>query len=112
MFFAIFQAFWSFFFLCSRLFVSLQEFSAFLCIKAVWGIERKFACIFEAGPKEIYHIVNDQETVMIPLADIDDDGWVLLVMSLDVKLELSHILRLLTGVNGSRYVCIALTEHR
>ena len=26
---------------CSRLFVTLQEFSAFLCIKAVWGIEKK-----------------------------------------------------------------------
>ena len=27
---------------CSRLFVTLEEFSGFLCIKAVWGIERKW----------------------------------------------------------------------
>ena len=26
---------------CARLFVTLQEFSAFLCIKAVWEIEEK-----------------------------------------------------------------------
>jgi len=33
----------SFFFCISLIFfVSLQEFSAFLCIKAVWGIERKW----------------------------------------------------------------------
>ncbi len=25
-----------------KFFVTLQEFSAFLCIKAVWGIERKW----------------------------------------------------------------------
>jgi len=27
---------------CTRLFVTLQDFSAFLCIKAVWGIEGKW----------------------------------------------------------------------
>jgi hypothetical protein len=50
--------------------------------------EEFLTCIFEAGPEEIYHIVDDQEPVMIPLAEIDGDGWVLLIMSLDVKLLL------------------------
>ena len=60
-----------------------------------WGLlhfdvgEEFLACIFEAGPEEIYHIVDDQEPVMISLADIDGDGWVLLIMSLDVKLLLA-----------------------
>ena len=31
----------SFILYCSRFLVTLQEFSAFLCIKAVWGIEEK-----------------------------------------------------------------------
>ena len=59
-----------------------------------WGLlhfdvsEEFLTCIFKAGPEEIYHIVDDQEPVMIPLADIDGDGWVLLIMSLDVKLLL------------------------
>ena len=26
----------------TRFFVTLQEFSAFLCLKAIWGIERKW----------------------------------------------------------------------
>ena len=46
---------------------------------------------------------------MIPFADIDGDGWVLLIMSCDVKLLL---IWQLTGVDGGRYVGIALAEHR
>ena len=60
-----------------------------------WGLlhfdvgEELLACIFKAGPEEIYHIVDNQESVMIPLTDIDGDGWVLLIMSRDVKLLLT-----------------------
>ena len=59
-----------------------------------WGFlhsdigEEFLARIFETGPEEIYHIVDDQKPVMIPFADIDGDGWILLVMSRDVKLLL------------------------
>ena len=68
-----------------------------------WGFlhfdvgEEFLACIFEAGPEEIYHIVNYQKSVVISLADIDGDGWVLLIMSRYVKLLL---MRQLTGVDG------------
>ena len=59
-----------------------------------WGIlhfdvSKEFlTCIFQTGPEEIYHIVDDQEPVVIPFADIDGDGWVLLIMSSDVQLLL------------------------
>ena len=59
-----------------------------------WGLlhfdvsEEFLACIFKAGPEEIYHIVDDQEPIMISLAEIDGDGWILLVMSRNVKLLL------------------------
>ena len=46
---------------------------------------------------------------MISLAEIDGDGWVLLIMSLDVKLLL---LWELTSVDGGWYAGIALAEHR
>ena len=36
----------------------------------------------------IYYVVDNQEAIMISLAEIDGDGWVLLIMSLDVKLLL------------------------
>ena len=60
-----------------------------------WGFlhsdigEEFLARIFETGPEEIYHIVDDQKPVMIPFADIDGDGLVLLIISLDVKLLLT-----------------------
>ena len=59
-----------------------------------WGLlhfdvgKEFLSCIFETGPKEIYHIVNNQKAVVISLAEIDCDGWVLLVMSRYVKLLL------------------------
>ena len=34
-----------------------------------------------SGPEEIYHIVDNQESVMVSMAEIDGDGRVLLVMS-------------------------------
>jgi len=46
--------------------------------------EEFLACIFKAGPEEIYHIVDNQKAIVISLADIDGDGWVLLVMSLHI----------------------------
>jgi len=50
--------------------------------------EEFLACVFEAGPEEIYHIVDNQESVMVSMAEIDGDGWILLVMSRYVKLLL------------------------
>ena len=44
--------------------------------------EEFFSCIFEAGPKDVYHIINNQEAIMIPLS-CDYANWrILLVMSL------------------------------
>ena len=70
------------------------------------------AGILQAGPKDVDNIVDNEETVMISLTVIDGDGGILLVMTLDVKLQLSHILRLLTGVDGGRDVGITIAEHR
>ena len=50
--------------------------------------EEFLACIFKAGPEEIYPIVDNQKAIVISLAEIDGDELVLLVMSLDVKLLL------------------------
>ena len=50
--------------------------------------EEFLACVFEAGSEEIYHIVDNQESVMVSMAEIDGDGWILLVMSRYVKLLL------------------------
>ena len=50
--------------------------------------EEFLSCIFEAGTEEIYHIVDYQEAIVISLTDVDFDGRVLLIMSLNVKLLL------------------------
>ena len=50
--------------------------------------EKFLACVFETGTEEIYHIVDNQESVMVSLAEIDGDGWVLLIMACYVKLLL------------------------
>ena len=46
--------------------------------------EKFLASILQAGTKDVDHIINNQEAIMIPLADIDCDGRVLLVMALHV----------------------------
>ena len=74
--------------------------------------EELLACILQTGPKDVDHIVDNEEAVVVTLAVIDSDGGILLVMTLDVKLELSHILRLLTSVDGGRDVVITIAEHR
>ena len=43
--------------------------------------EEFLASIFQGGSKEIYRIVDNEETVMIMLADININRWVLLVMA-------------------------------
>ena len=43
-----------------------------------------FTCIFQAGPEQIYHIVDNQKPIVIMLADIDSNGWILLIMSLHI----------------------------
>ena len=59
--------------------------------------EELLAGIFQAGPKDIDHIVDNQEAVVVPLADVDSDGRVLLVVALYVELLL---LGEVTGVDG------------
>ena len=44
--------------------------------------------IFQRGPEDIDRIVDDQETVVVPLTDVDGDGRILLVMALHVELLL------------------------
>ena len=48
--------------------------------------EELLAGILQRGPKEIDHIVDNEETVVVPLTDVDGDGRILLVVALDVKL--------------------------
>ena len=73
--------------------------------------EEFLACIFQAGPKEVDNIVDNQESVVIALAVIDGDRRILLVMALDVELQLSQILHMLAGVDSGRNIGIALAEH-
>ena len=59
-----------------------------------WGLlhldvgEELFASILQAGPKEIDHIIDNQEAVMIALGGVYINRWILLVMTLDVELLL------------------------
>ena len=48
--------------------------------------------ILQTGTKDVDYIIDNEEAVVVSLAVIDCDGWILLVMTLDVKLQLSHIL--------------------
>ena len=66
--------------------------------------EKLLAGILQTGPEDVDHIVDDEKAVVISLTVIDSDGGILLVMSLDVKLELVQILHMLTGVDGGRDV--------
>ena len=73
--------------------------------------EELLASIFQAGPKDVDYIVDNQETVVVSLTVIDCYGWILLIMPLDVELQLSHILRQVTGVDGGRDVGCAMAQH-
>ena len=66
--------------------------------------EEFFTSILQAGPKKIDHIVDDEKTVVIALAVIHCDRRILLVVTLDVKLELFGIPELLTSIDGGRNV--------
>ena len=56
--------------------------------------------IFQAGPKDVDYIVDNQETVVVSLTVIDCYGRILLVIAVNVELQLSHILRQVMGVDG------------
>ena len=71
--------------------------------------EELLAGILQAGTKDVDYIVDDKEAVVVSLAVIHGDGWILLVMTLHVELLL---LRELVGVDGGRYVGITIAEHR
>ncbi len=67
------------------------------------------AGILQAGTKQIDHIVDDQEAVVIVLTGVDSNWWVLLVVALQVELLL---LGELAGIDGGRNTGIAVAEHR
>ena len=69
--------------------------------------EEFLASIFQAGPKKVDHIVDDEEAVMIALAHIDCYRWVLLVVALYIQLLL---LVQLASIDGGSDIWIALAE--
>ena len=70
--------------------------------------EELFAGILQAGTKQIDHIVDNQEAIVIVLTYIYYNRWILLVMTLDVELQL---LGELACVDGGRYIWISFAEH-
>ena len=65
--------------------------------------------ILQAGTKDVDHIIDNEEAVVITLAYIYYNRCILLVMTLHVELLL---LRELAGVDGGRDVGISIAEHR
>ena len=51
--------------------------------------EELFTGILQAGPEEVDHIVDDEETVVVALGSIYINRWILLVVALDVELLLA-----------------------
>ena len=51
--------------------------------------EELFAGILQAGPEEVDHIIDDEETVVVALGGIYNNRWILLVVALDVELLLA-----------------------
>ena len=71
--------------------------------------EEFLAGILQAGPKDVGHIVDDEEAVVVSLTYIYYNWWILLVMTLHVELLL---LRELACVDGGRDVGTTIAEHR
>jgi len=65
--------------------------------------------ILQAGTKDVDHIIDNEEAVVITLAYIYYNRCILLVMTLHVELLL---LRELAGVDSGRDVGISIAEHR
>ena len=63
--------------------------------------------ILQAGPKDVDHIVDDEEAIVVSLTYIYNNRWILLVMTLHVELLL---LRELACVDGGRDVGITIAE--
>ena len=70
--------------------------------------EELLAGILQRGPKEIDHIVDNEETVVVPLTDVDGDGRILLVVALHGELLL---LGELASVDGGRDFGAAMAQH-
>ena len=70
--------------------------------------EELLAGILQRGPKEIDHIVDNEETVVVPLTDVDGDGRILLVVALHGELLL---LGELASVDGGRDVGATIAQH-
>ena len=66
------------------------------------------AGILQTGAEEIYHIVDNQKTVVIALCGVNVNGWILLVVTLQIQLLL---LVQLTCVDGGSDPRRAITEH-
>ena len=50
--------------------------------------EELLAGILQAGTKDVDHVVDDEETVVVALTEVHSDRGVLLVMALNVELLL------------------------
>ena len=70
--------------------------------------EELLACILQAGAKDIHLVIDDEEAVVVMLADVHRDGRILPVVLLNVKLLL---LGERTGVDGGRDTSITFAEH-
>ena len=64
--------------------------------------------ILQAGPEKIDHIVDDEKAVVIVLGGTYINRWVLLIVTLDVKLLL---LGEMTCVYGCRHIGCSLAQH-
>lgn len=64
--------------------------------------EEALARIFEACAEEVDGVVDNQEAVVVALADVDGDGGVLLIVTLYVQLLLRTQR---AGVDGCRDTC-------
>ena len=71
--------------------------------------EEFLASVLQACAKDIDGIVDNQETVVIALAEVDGDRGILLVVALQVELLLRGEL---AGVDGGRDAGTAIAEHR
>lgn len=83
----------------------------YLCISFLHPniCEQPFASIFQACPKDIHVIINNQEAVMIVLTYVDCDRRVLLVVTLHSQLLLSTQR---TSKDGGCNTCVTTAEHR
>ena len=67
------------------------------------------AGILQTGTKEIHHIIDNQEAIVVALRGVNINWWILLVVTLQIQLLL---LVQLTGVDGGSDTRRTVAEHR